>query len=98
LIYPKITKIKIKLKKTSKIKVDIDLIKIDTNGSELDVIISLMDIIKKNYPILIIENNDIKNIYKFLKKYDYEKFYVSNGSLKKHSNQRSGNVIFKKKF
>jgi len=57
-----------------------------------------MDIIKKNYPILIIENNDIKNIYKFLKKYDYEKFYVSNGSLKKHSNQRSGNVIFKKKF
>jgi FkbM family methyltransferase len=98
LIYPKITKIKIKLKKTSKINVDIDLIKIDTNGSELDVIISLMDIIKKNYPILIIENNDIRNIYKLLKKYDYDKFYVLNGSLKKHTNQRSGNVIFKKKF
>lgn len=95
LIKPNITKIYIKLKKFTKIKERIDLIKIDTNGSELEVIFSLLNIIKKHKPILIVENNDIRNIHNFLKKYNYQKFYVLNGILKKHNYQNSGNVLFK---
>ena len=95
LFYPKITKIKIKLKKFLKVNVRIDLIKIDTNGSELNVILTLINIIKKYRPVLIIENNDIENIYKLLKKYEYKKFYVLDGCIKKHNYQNSGNIIFK---
>lgn len=95
---PKIEKIKIKLKKFKPTKDYIDLIKIDTNGSEYDVIISLKNLIKKSRPVLIIENNDIKNINNFLIKYGYKKFYVLKGYLKPHLNQNSGNVIFKKEL
>ena len=75
----------------------IQLIKIDTNGSEKDIIDSLIRLIKRDKPVLIIENNDVKNIYKILKKYNYQKYYVSNNKLLIHSNQNSGNVIFKQK-
>ena len=98
LLPPKIKKIKITLKKYKPTKDKIDLIKIDTNGSEYDVIISLIKLIKKYKPVLIIENNDIKNINSLLVKYGYKKFYVLKNSLKPHSNQSSGNVIFKKKL
>ena len=98
LIPPKIKKIKITLKKFKPTKDKIDLIKIDTNGSEYDVIISLMKLINKYKPVLIIENNDIKNINNLLVKYGYKKFYVLKNSLKPHINQSSGNVIFKKKL
>ncbi len=98
LIQPKVEKIKIKLKKFKPTKDKIDLIKIDTNGSEYDVILSLINLIKKYKPVLIIENNDVKNIYNFLSKYGYQKFFVSKGLLKRHINQNSGNVIFKKKI
>jgi len=98
LIPPEIEKIKIKLKKFKPTKDKIDLIKIDTNGSEYDVIISLIRLIKKYKPVLIIENNDIKNINNFLTKYGYQKYFVIKGILKPHSNQNSGNVIFKQKL
>ena len=98
MIPPKIEKIKIKLKRFKSTKESIDLIKIDTNGSEYDVIISLKNLIKKYRPVLIIENNDIKNINNFLIRYGYKKFYVLKGYLKPHLNQNSGNVIFKKEI
>jgi len=48
--------------------------------------------------VLIIENNDVKNILKILKKYNYQKYFVNNNKLLTHSNQNSGNVIFKQKL
>ena len=98
LIPPKVEKINIKIKKFKPTKDKIDLIKIDTNGSEYNVIVSLIKLIKKYKPVLIIENNDIRNINNFLSKYRYQKFFVFKGSLKPHINQNSGNVIFKKKI
>ena len=85
----------IRLKKFEILRNRIQLIKIDTNGSEKDVINSLIRLINRDKPVLIIENNDIKNIYKILKKYNYEKYFVNNNKLLIHSNQNSGNVIFK---
>ncbi len=98
MIPPKVEKINIKIKKFKPTKDKIDLIKIDTNGREYDVIVSLIKLIKKHKPVLIIENNDIRNINNFLSKYGYQKFFVFKGSLKPHINQNSGNVIFKKKI
>ena len=98
LLPPKVKKINIRIKKFKPTKDKIDLIKIDTNGSEYDVIISLIKLIKKFKQVLIIEKNDIRNINKFLTKYEYQKFFVYRGSLKPHVSQNSGNVIFKKKI
>ena len=80
------------------LKDKIQLIKIDTNGSERDIINSLNSLIKRDRPVLIIENNDIKNIHKILKKYNYQKYFVNKNRLLIHSNQNSGNVIFKQKL
>ena len=94
-ISPKIEKIRIRINKFKKIKFKIDLIKIDTNGSELDVILALKEIIKKDRPTLIIENNDIKNISNYLKKLQYQRYYFSKGNLLPHKKEKSLNVIFK---
>ena len=80
------------------IEAKIQLIKIDTNGSERDIINSLNSLIKRDRPVLIIENNDIKNIHKILRKYNYQKYFVYKNRLLIHSNQNSGNVIFKQKL
>ena len=93
-----IGKIKLRLKKFEILRDRIQLIKIDTNGSEKDIIDSLIRLIKRDKPVLIIENNDVKNIYKILKKYNYQKYFVNNNKLLIHSNQNSGNVIFKQKL
>ena len=98
LILPLIGKIKLRLKKFGMLKDKIQLIKIDTNGSERDIINSLNSLIKRDRPVLIIENNDIKNIHKILKKYNYQKYFVNKNRLLIHSNQNSGNVIFKQKL
>ena len=98
LILPLIGKIKLKLRKFRMLKDKIQLIKIDTNGSEKDIINSLTGLIKRDKPVLIIENNDVKNILKILKKYNYQKYFVNNNKLLTHSNQNSGNVIFKQKL
>ncbi len=73
-----IIKKKIYIKKIDKIKTNIDLIKIDTNGYELQVINSLKDTIKNSKPVIILETNqDILNIKKFLKKYSYNDYFYN---------------------
>ena len=95
LIKPKIYEDKIKIKKIKLPKNKIDLIKIDTNGSELEVITSIMPLLKRDKPVLIIENNNINRIYKKIKFLKYNKFYVNNNTLKKHKSQNNVNIIFK---
>ena len=94
-IKPKIEKSKILVKKFKMVKDRIDLIKIDTNGSEYEIVDTLFKLIKRDKPVLIIENNNIAIIYKNLKKLGYKKYHVVNGNLKKHINQNSANIIFK---
>ena len=73
----------------------IDLIKIDTNGSEYQIVDTLLNLIKRDKPVLIIENNNISKIYDNLKKLGYKKYYVIDNKIKTHSNQNSANIIFK---
>ena len=74
----KIVEKNIKIRKVNKIDYKIDLIKIDTNGFELNIIKGLLNIIKINKPALIIEiNKDNKEISKILKKLNYKGYYYS---------------------
>ena len=95
LIKPKIYQDKITIKKFKIPKDKIDLIKIDTNGSEIDIISSIMPVLKRDKPVLIIENNNINKIYNKVKFLKYKKFCVENNSLKKHKSQKNVNIIFK---
>jgi FkbM family methyltransferase len=73
-----IIKKKIFIKKVNKINKKIDLIKIDTNGSELSVVKGLLHIIKRDRPALIIESClGIENIPLLLKKFSYKAYYFS---------------------
>ncbi len=94
-IKPLIEQGKIKVRKYRLTNNKIDLIKIDTNGSEVGVVKTLLPLVKRDNPVFIIENNNIKEIYKILKKYRYKKYYVKNGLLKIHRNQNNANIIFK---
>ena len=74
-----IVKEKIYLRKIKKIKIKIDLIKIDVNGHELSVVKGLSKIIKRDRPALIIETcDDIKIIENYLKKYAFTKYLFLN--------------------
>ncbi len=95
LIKPLIEQSKIKVKKYTLTKDKIDLIKIDTNGSEVGIVKTLLPLVKRDNPVFIIENNNIREIYKILKKYKYKKYYVKDGLLKIHRNQNNANIIFK---
>jgi len=95
LIKPKIYQDKIRIKKFKIPKEKINLIKIDTNGSEIDIITSIMPILKRDKPVLIIENNNINKIYNKVKFLKYKKFCVENNRLKKHNSQKNVNIIFK---
>ena len=95
IIKPNVEKTSIKVKKFKLIKDKIDLIKIDTNGSEVAIVETLLPIIKRDKPILIIENNNIETIYKYLLKYNYKKYCVTNNKLIIHRNQNNPNIIFK---
>ena len=54
----------------------IDLIKIDTDGTDLECLEGCERIIKKFHPIIIIEiNNNLNQIVKYLLKSNYEFFY-----------------------
>lgn len=102
-----IKKIKVKSKKLDQFKLKVDLIKIDTEGSELEVVKSATKTIKKNRPILIIEysHKNYKKIRDYLKKFNYEAFlyYKSENLLKKinrdelkrlYRSTTSNNVVF----
>ena len=78
-----IVKQKIYLKKIKNIKTKIHFIKIDVNGHEFSVIKGLEEIIKRDKPALMIETGeDIKNIERFLKKYNFKKYLFSNKKCK----------------
>ncbi len=78
-----IVKQKIYLKKIKKIKTKIHFIKIDVNGHELSVIKGLDNIIKRDKPALMIETGeDIKDIERFLTKYNFKKYLFSNKKSK----------------
>ena len=54
----------------------IDLIKIDTDGTDLDCLRGCSQIINKSHPVIVIEiNNNIKDIIQYLKKKNYNYFY-----------------------
>ena len=95
LIKPRIEKSQIKVKRFKLVKSKIDLIKIDTNGSEVGIVKTLLPVIKRDKPVLIIENNNISIIFKILKKLKYKKYYLKNNILKAHNNQNNANIIFK---
>ena len=95
LIKPNIEKSQIKVKRFKLVKSKIDLIKIDTNGSEVGIVKTLLPVIKRDKPVLIIENNNISIIFKILKKLKYKKYYLKNNVLKAHNNQNNANIIFK---
>ena len=95
LIKPKIYSEKIKIKKFKIPKDKIGLIKIDTNGSEFNIINSILPVIKRDKPVLIIENNNIEKIYNKLRFLKYKKFCVENKKLVKHYDQKNVNIIFK---
>jgi FkbM family methyltransferase len=94
-IKPNIKKTSIIVKKFKMIKRKIHLIKIDTNGSEVEIIETLLPIIKRDKPVLIIENNNIKKIYKHLIKLNYKKYCVLGQKLVIHTKQTNANIIFK---
>jgi len=74
---------KLYLKKLCKINFKIDLIKIDVNDNGLSVVKSLLKIIKKSKPVLLIEtDSDIKKIDSLLKIYGYVKYSFLNYSKK----------------
>ena len=102
-----IKKIKVNSKKLDEFNIKTNLIKIDTEGSELEVIRSSLKTIKKNLPILIIEysHKNYKKIKNLLKKYNYESYLfnksenllekINNQSLRKiYASTTSNNIVF----
>jgi len=66
-------------------------LKVDTEGSEIDVLKGLNKTIKKYNPIILIENNSYKNdknlsqlkiVQEFLEKFKYKKFYYEKNCFK----------------
>ena len=94
-VKPNIQKSKIVVKKFKMTKDIINLIKIDTNGSEIQIVKNLKPLIKRDRPVLIIENNNIDQIYRILKKFKYKKYCIVNKKFTIHKNQNNANIIFK---
>ena len=80
----KLIKEKIKIQKLDSFNLKPDLIKIDTEGSELDVIKSSLKTIKKYKPLIIVEFNHINflNIKKILIKLDYKDYVYEKNNFK----------------
>ena len=95
LIKPNIEKSKIVVRKFKMIRDKINLIKIDTNGSEVEIVETLLPIIKRDKPVLIIENNNISKIFGSLKRYKYKKYCIVNKKFVIHKAQNNANIIFK---
>ena len=95
LIKPNIKKSKIVVRKFKMIRDKINLIKIDTNGSEVEIVETLLPIIKRDKPVLIIENNNISKIFGSLKRYKYKKYCIVNKKFVINKAQNNANIIFK---
>lgn len=80
----KFIKEKIKIQKLDRFNLKPDLIKIDTEGSELDVIKSSLKTIKKYKPLIIVEFNHINflNIKKILIKLGYNYYIYEKNNFK----------------
>ena len=90
-----IDKTTLKLKKFKNINNKIDLIKIDVNGFELDVVKGILNQIKRDRPVIVIENNSqINKINIILKKIRYKKFYSENLEFKKHKNHKVLDIFY----
>ena len=102
-----IKKIKVYSKKLDEFRLKTNLIKIDTEGSELEVVRSGLKTIKKDLPILIIEysHKNFKKIRFLLKKYNYKDYLfnksenllekINTKSLKKiQISTTSNNIVF----
>lgn len=92
---------KIKIKKIKSFNLKIDLIKIDTNGYEFNIIKGLIDVIKKDRPVLILEiNKDKRKIIKLLNKFNYQFFYYSSKQNKfvKKFQAHTSNLFFLQKI
>ena len=91
----KIIKIKIKSITMDSIKILPNLLKIDTEGAELEVIKSGIKLIKRNTPVIILEfnKNNFFNIKNLLTKYNYQiyKFDFSQKTLIKLQKQMRKN-------
>ena len=80
-----IKKFLIKIKKLDNKKINFQFIKIDTEGTELDVLKGSVNNIKKNNPIILIEKNtDFFLIKKFLNKLRYKTYNYNH--IKNHFN------------
>lgn len=94
--------LKIKSKKLDRLNIRPDLIKIDTEGSEFDVVKSAITTIKKFNPLMIIEfnKNSYKQLNKIMKKCNYKPYtYQSSRNFKQikskdfHSLELERNLI-----
>lgn len=82
--------IKIKISNNYKFNEKIDLIKIDINGSELEIIKVLESTIQEDNPLIYIENNfNLNLINKILSKYEYSPYFYDfdSGRLKPFNNE-----------
>ena len=87
----------IKIKRIDDFKIKADIIKIDTENFENEVVLGSIKTIKKNYPILYIENPSIKlDKILFNLKYKKYQFLKEKEKLKqvKFNNSHSYNYIF----
>lgn len=87
----------IKIKRIDDFKIKADIIKIDTENFENEVVLGSIKTIKKNYPILYIENPSIKlDKILFNLKYKKYQFLKEKKKLKqvKFNNSYSYNYIF----
>tara|TARA_Y100000590_G_scaffold398890_1_gene481640 strand:+ start:611 stop:1369 length:759 start_codon:yes stop_codon:yes gene_type:complete len=86
---------KIKLFKFKKIKYKIDLIKVDVNGFEYIIIKSMLSQIKRDKPIIVLENNSkINKISYILKNLNYRMYYNDNLKFKPFKNQKVLDIFF----
>ncbi len=83
------------IKKIGLFKKKIHLIKIDTNGFELSIIKGLIQTIKRDSPVLLVEmNKDEKKISNILKKFHYDGYFYSI-SQKKFTKRKKSNALNK---
>ena len=68
-------------------KAKISFVKIDVEGTEMNVLKGLKKIIKQNFPLFLIEiekrhNKDFLSVFRFLDKYKYKIYYLDKKKMK----------------